>query len=258
MLMEIDRNVIKQKLNKAIRKITEERGIALQDNYDDILEFVYQCECDPSIKKHNVYKTAVKIFMESNRRGNLLEIYKKILAIGLNVTLEKMTLYYGETLGLEKWNRYRNKQSETNASNSRNGSKPAKELFSHVMQAIPDLKDVDVYFLGNTDYEFGKYCDITNRYYFYDFVIPSLKFCVEYNGDVYHANPKKYQSDDVPRFRGNTRAASEIWEYDADKLQNIKNHGFIVKVVWDSEYQSNKQSVIQEVANEIRRIMSNK
>jgi len=33
--------------------------------------------------------------------------------------------------------------------------------------------------------------------YFYDYVIPDLFFCIEFNGDYWHMNPNKYKENYV-------------------------------------------------------------
>lgn len=79
--------------------------------------------------------------------------------------------------------------------------------------------------------EFGLYCAKTRSYMFYDFVIPCKKICIEYNGDVFHANPKLYASEDHPNPYNKSITAKEIWEHDRIKINNIMDRGYRVIVV---------------------------
>lgn len=48
-------------------------------------------------------------------------------------------------------------------------------------------------------------------YYFYDFVDIDNRLIIEYNGDMYHANPSVYNESDNPHpFRKNLKS-SDIW-----------------------------------------------
>jgi G:T-mismatch repair DNA endonuclease (very short patch repair protein) len=76
---------------------------------------------------------------------------------------------------------------------------------------------------------------------------------IEFNGDFWHMNPKKYSAtDELKAFNrehyrsgiGNT--AADIWKYDEMKLNGYKQLGYDVKVVWESEYHENPEKIIQE------------
>jgi len=90
-------------------------------------------------------------------------------------------------------------------------------------------------------------------YYFYDFTDIKNKKIIEYNGDMYHANPSKYKADEYPHpFRKNI-TSKEIWNKDFKKIKTAEDNGFEVLVIWDSEYRykglENKQKVIQKCIN---------
>lgn len=90
-------------------------------------------------------------------------------------------------------------------------------------------------------------------YYFYDFVDVRNKKIIEYNGDMYHANPSKYKPDDYPHpFRKNI-TSNEIWERDSNKISIAEQNGYEVLIIWDSEYRykgiENKEKVIQKCIN---------
>lgn len=68
---------------------------------------------------------------------------------------------------------------------------------------------------------------------------------IEFNGDYWHANPKKY-SEDYQVGRSRKRTAQQIWEADAKKIKLAEDSGYQVKVVWESEYKKDPQKVIRE------------
>lgn len=67
---------------------------------------------------------------------------------------------------------------------------------------------------------------------------------IEYNGDYWHANPAKYVSTDV--IRVSNRLAEDIWKRDALKVQVAEEQGYNVLTIWESDFKSNPQQVINE------------
>lgn len=66
---------------------------------------------------------------------------------------------------------------------------------------------------------------------------------IEYNGDFFHANPIKYNADDIII---NCKTASMIWKHDEEKIELAKRNGYDVLVVWSSEWLNDKQSVLEK------------
>lgn len=119
-------------------------------------------------------------------------------------------------------------------------SKPSRLFFATLITAF-DINPENVRF------EFGKYDEEQNRYYFYDFVDLEKKICIEYNGDIYHANPKIYKENDIPPFRGNSTKAKDIWEADRLKSECIVRHGFDLVVIWDSEVKESQDAALAKM-----------
>jgi hypothetical protein len=80
---------------------------------------------------------------------------------------------------------------------------------------------------------------------FFDLTSTSRKKIIEFNGDYWHANPKKYHSNETITLKGG-RTAKEIWEADAKKIALAEANGYQVKVVWESDYKKNPEIVIKE------------
>lgn len=70
--------------------------------------------------------------------------------------------------------------------------------------------------------------------YICDIFIPKLNLIIEYNGDYCHCNPSKYKSDYLHPHKKKT--SEEIWKDDKIRIDNIKNYGYNLEVVWESEY----------------------
>lgn len=84
----------------------------------------------------------------------------------------------------------------------------------------------------------------------YDFADLKSKKIIEYNGDMFHANPKKYNYDDIPNPFKKNKKASEIWEYDKIKINVANENNFDVLTIWDSEYRwGNKKKILDKCIN---------
>lgn len=69
-----------------------------------------------------------------------------------------------------------------------------------------------------------------------DIYIPKLNLIIEYNGDYWHCNPKKYKPDYYHQVKQAT--AKELWEYDKNKIDLIKKSGYNLEIVWESDLKS--------------------
>lgn len=86
--------------------------------------------------------------------------------------------------------------------------------------------------------------DIKNKHYFYD--IKHKNKIIEYNGDFWHANPNVYDKDHSFNRNGKTYNTTQINEKDDVKIQLAKDSGYDVLIVWEKDYNQNKQKVIDE------------
>lgn len=146
----------------------------------------------------------------------------------------------GEQKCIEHWSRMRAPYS-----------KVSQELFSRIDEKIGDSYGTLYYQTKNQ--EFGR-LDVNTQYYFYDFAIPDKKLIIEFNGDLYHANPTIYSETDVPKFRGNKKTAKELWEKDERKTKFAESLGFRVIIVWEKDYYADKDGVVERIINEINSI----
>jgi very-short-patch-repair endonuclease len=118
--------------------------------------------------------------------------------------------------------------------NSINRSKKEKEIKNMGYQVKHSLK-IDT-----------KICDI---------YIPKLNLIIEYNGDYWYCNPKKYDASYYHQVKKKT--AQELWEYDNNKIDLIKSNGYFFEVVWESELKSNPQIINNLIKKHESREQSN-
>lgn len=76
--------------------------------------------------------------------------------------------------------------------------------------------------------------------YVVDEIDINRKIAIEINGDYWHANPARYQPDEVIYYPKGKYLASEVWSRDAKKITELESQGFTVHVIWESEVKSGK------------------
>jgi hypothetical protein len=128
-------------------------------------------------------------------------------------------------------------------------SKSSQEYFWKIYNKLPKELQEHTYF-HELNKEFGLYG--VGRYMSYDFVITNIKYCLEYNGHYYHADPNIYEASYLNKKMNMT--AQEIWDKDKEKHDYIKSKGYILNVVWENP-SSTKIPLSQNI--DINKIISN-
>lgn len=152
---------------------------------------------------------------------------------------------FGEKEGIEKYKERSIKLSkitywkEYNSKNSKNWSPISQELFFEIYKRINSLYK-EIYF-GELNHEFSCGVSFCN----FDFVVKDIKKIIEFNGDKWHANPKKYNCNDIP-FKFINKKAEDIWSEDKLKIEAAQKNGYNIKIVWESDYRKNKEKIILE------------
>jgi len=75
---------------------------------------------------------------------------------------------------------------------------------------------------------------------------------VEFFGDWWHMNPKKYSAQMVHKVMNKT--ADQIWSRDARKLCELREQGYEVVVIWETEWRNSKDECIERIKNAYNRI----
>lgn len=199
------------------------------DNYQEIMR---------SQKDH----TSLKAFI--NRYGEELGTSKfKEFGSKVGITLEKMILKHGDTEGRKRFMDWKEKTMNAFC------SPISQELFWGIYDNINDKLKEKTYFT-KLNVEFIKadtgYC------YCYDFVISSIKLAFEFNGDVFHANPRFYKSTDCPNPFYKEMTAQQTWDFDAKKKEKLESFGFKLFEVWEYDYKKDSQSVLKDCLLKIK------
>lgn len=81
--------------------------------------------------------------------------------------------------------------------------------------------------------------------YPFDYKLTDYNILIEFNGDLFHANPRKYFSDDmIPIIK---KTASEVWKKDADKIKMAELRGYQVVVIWEDEIKNKTDDEIKDL-----------
>lgn len=103
--------------------------------------------------------------------------------------------------------------------------------------------------LGLTE-EHSQICIDHSRGWIYDICVNNK--IIEYNGDYWHCNPEKYDSDYYNQSLHMT--AEEKWTKDAEKINYAKERGYQVLVIWEKDYLDNPEAVISECVKFIENV----
>lgn len=90
------------------------------------------------------------------------------------------------------------------------------------------------------------------NYYIVDGYISEKNIVIEFYGDYWHANPKVYNEDKIIKYFKGNLISKEVWEHDdkrKNEIVNKLNCKFIV--VWEKDYCENKESIINNIIEEI-------
>ena len=67
---------------------------------------------------------------------------------------------------------------------------------------------------------------------------------IEFNGNIWHANPKYFNENEFMRFANTT--AKQVWLNDEIKNNKARDKGFEVLVIWESDFDCNRKETIKK------------
>ena len=70
---------------------------------------------------------------------------------------------------------------------------------------------------------------------------------IEVNGDYWHFNPKKYDGESNQKKRGKDIKAKDVWKYDKYVIDGMKEQGYKVFVVWESELKDELEKTTKKI-----------
>lgn len=129
-----------------------------------------------------------------------------------------------------------------NSVNSKFTSKLETEIFLTLKKIFPQLQQQLILYNDK-------------KIYYYDMYIGNV--IIEINGTYWHADPRKYNKDDIIG-RGNTKyTAKEIWERDKFKHFFAENNYYKIFYIWELDYNKDKTKVINDIIKNIYAFMNN-
>lgn len=157
-------------------------------------------------------------------------------------SLEYFITTYGEIEGKLKYDNFSQKRSEVCITSDKH-SNISDELFDYILNNYKDHSN-NIFYAEN-EYQLNTE---GGHYYNLDYYDRTLNIVMEFYGDYYHFNPKKYTADVVMR----GIKAQDKWDRDAQRLEDIQNTlGCKIIVIWESTYRSDKQDTIARVIDMI-------
>jgi hypothetical protein len=194
---------IKEKISKLVTDFTDERLL-------------------PSNKEY-------WIKLGYSEKESIRKVSKRQTTFSKEICIEK----HGSEKGTEIWlDRQEKWQDSLNVNgNLKMGySQIGQELFDILQKYIGSKKCL--YATNNGEFKLRK--DNGHGIWLYDFKY--LNKIIEYQGDMYHANPKLYEADDNPHPFRKELSAKEIWEKDKNKRISAESNGYEILYIWDSEF----------------------
>ena len=83
----------------------------------------------------------------------------------------------------------------------------------------------------------------------YDLFIKEKNVLIEYNGDYWHCNPKKYNSNYFNKKKG--MFAWQLWEKDLIKKEIAEKNGHKHFTIWETDYKFNKETEINKIIDKL-------
>lgn len=168
------------------------------------------------------------------RYNNMIDRMKYVNSISYYI--EK----YGEDEGTIKWEEVCKKRT-TSLESKKRYSMISKELFDNITNTTN---------INNSYYAENEFLIMVNeddtlnqKFVFPDFMYGNK--IIEFYGDMWHMNPSKYDINDVCCFN-KSLIANDIWESDKKRISFLTNKGYDVKIIWEHDYNNDKDKVIKE------------
>jgi very-short-patch-repair endonuclease len=149
------------------------------------------------------------------------------------ISIEYFIEKYGKKEGLAKYNSFCEKRAHAGFNLYSNIEKEFILWFTSTMKL--SLFD-DTIFALDRQYQIDEK--------FYDFTDTKKMKIIEFNGDLWHANPKLYDDKFVDPYG---RSAIEIWENDNYKQKIARKAGFDIYYVWEYDYRNYPDETKQQI-----------
>lgn len=191
-----------------------------------------------------------------------------------SITLENLIKRHGEESGLVMWKEYCDRQKYTTSIEyfiSKHGeekgieiyenfckkrmfefgySKISQDLFKKIDKNLKD-KNTQYYLKGGEKIFYSNNEKGTFEYYL-DFYISDFNIGIEFNGDIWHANPNKFKPDDIPFPFAKKWSAKDIWNKDKIKIDFLRTKLKKLIIIWESDlYNDGIDKTVEKILSEI-------
>ena len=190
------------------------------------------------VKKH-ISNKQVQYWV--NKGYSILESKEIISKLQSTFSKEKCIEKYGEIEGLKIFKERQRKWQETLTNNHTikcGYSKISQELFKSLLRLYKPKERINIFY-ATKNKEFNIY---DNNNYLYDFVDIKNKKIIEFQGDLYHANPKLYTNENYIHPYDINIKAIDIWNKDLEKKKIAEKYGFEVLYIWEFDYINDKEN----------------
>lgn len=155
-------------------------------------------------------------------------------------TLEKCIKKYGKEEGTKRFNERQEKWSTKMETMYKEGKFTKYNNNFHSTNSIELFKNLpqENAYHSNNEY----WINDGHRIFYYDYRLG--KKLIEFNGDYWHCNPEVYKEDYFHKRKNKT--AKELWEFDEYKVNLAKSKGYEVLIIWEKDWNSDKQGTIKK------------
>jgi len=221
----------------------------------NFVKYAKLSEDEKDKKIEDIQKIAVAA-LDNNGRSTSIEYFtsrgytEEGAAIALHdrqatFSLEKCIEKHGIEEGTKRWQKRQDKWKKSlSASGMKAGySKISQELFEELkLQTSLDL-------LYGTNEE-G--IQTINKKIWVDCYYADNKAVIEFFGDYWHGNPKKYSASDRVTNNKSSISVAEIWEEDRQRIEALENVGHRVLIVWENDFCKSREKTINTCIDFLR------
>ena len=156
--------------------------------------------------------------------------YEKARNINISkgLSLDTFIRKYGEIEGTIKYHNFYERSRDY-------FSKISQECFKKI-DSILSKKFKTYYATKNGEYGLM----LNGKYIKMDYFIKDLNICIEFNGTVFHADPRKYKEEDTPNPFNKKLLAKDIWKEEKNRVEALKNqYNIDTYIIWEDDYLNN-------------------
>lgn len=127
----------------------------------------------------------------------------------------------------------------------KNRDRRSKQIFP-AKDSKPELLVQEILKHNKIDFKKHKNFKLSKSNHQADIVIKSDKV-IEVFGDYWHFNPKYYDGKSIQKVRRKKIKVKEVWKYDKYLIDGMKEQGYKVLIVWESELKNELEQTIQKI-----------